>query len=79
MMVCEKCGAGSGDDWSQCRGSCPLPISPHYQPSAALTGDDNGPYWIYEDELPDDYPYDAMFPYSKVDGVRLFPALPDRH
>jgi hypothetical protein len=30
--------------------------------------------WIYEDELPRGYPYDAMFPFSKVDGVRLFPA-----
>lgn len=31
--------------------------------------------WIYEDELPEGYPYDAMYPFSKVDGVRLFPAL----
>ncbi|MFC0809086.1 hypothetical protein ACFHWW_27210 [Ensifer sp. P24N7] len=31
--------------------------------------------WIYEDELPKSYPYDAMFPYSKVDGVRLFPVF----
>ncbi len=29
--------------------------------------------WMYEDEIPDNYPYDAMFPYSKVDGVRMFP------
>lgn len=29
--------------------------------------------WLYEDELPDNYPYEAMFPYSKVDGVRIFP------
>jgi hypothetical protein len=29
--------------------------------------------WIYEDELPNSYPYDAMFPYSKVDFVRMFP------
>lgn len=29
--------------------------------------------WIHEDELPSGYPYEAMFPYSKVDGVRLFP------
>ena len=28
---------------------------------------------IYEDELPDFYPYDLMFPFSWVDGVRLFP------
>lgn len=29
--------------------------------------------WINEDALPDGYPYDVMFPHSKVDGVRLFP------
>ncbi len=29
--------------------------------------------WIHEDELPDGYPYDAMFPFSKVDVVRMFP------
>ncbi len=29
--------------------------------------------WVYEDELPDGYPYDKMFRYSRVDGVRLFP------
>lgn len=27
---CPKCGAESGDDWSQCRGSCPMSGSPHY-------------------------------------------------
>ena len=31
--------------------------------------------WIYEDELSDTYPYDLMYPYSKVDGVRLFPVF----
>ncbi|MCS3433671.1 hypothetical protein [Klebsiella sp. BIGb0407] len=31
--------------------------------------------WIYEDELPDNYPYDAMFPHSKVDVVRMFPVF----
>lgn len=34
--------------------------------------------WVYEDELPEDYPYDAMFPYSIVDVARLFPRLPER-
>lgn len=29
--------------------------------------------WINEDELPESYPYDRMFPYSKVDIVRMFP------
>lgn len=27
---CPKCKAFSGDDWSQCGGSCPLPGTPHY-------------------------------------------------
>lgn len=31
--------------------------------------------WIHEDELPEGYPYDAMFPYSKVDVVRMFPVF----
>ena len=36
--------------------------------------------WIYEDELPLDYPYDEMFPLSKLGhdgrgGVRLFPKV----
>lgn len=29
--------------------------------------------WEYEDQLPPDCDYDAMYPLSKVDGVRLFP------
>ncbi len=29
--------------------------------------------WINEDELPENYPYDAMFPFSRVDVVRMFP------
>jgi len=27
---CPKCGAFSGDDWTQCGGVCPMPGSPHY-------------------------------------------------
>ena len=29
--------------------------------------------WIPEDELSEGYPYDVMFPYSKVDIIRWFP------
>jgi hypothetical protein len=29
--------------------------------------------WINEDELPESYPYAAMFPHSRVDFVRMFP------
>ena len=32
MIQCPKCKAVSGDDWSQCRGLCPMPGSPHYKP-----------------------------------------------
>ena len=32
------------------------------------------PHWHYEDNLPDDYPYDRMFSRSKVIcGIRMFP------
>lgn len=31
--------------------------------------------WIHEDQLPDGYPYEAMFRHSKVDGVRMFPVF----
>lgn len=30
MTTCPKCGADSGNNWSQCKGSCPMPGSPHY-------------------------------------------------
>jgi hypothetical protein len=33
---CLKCGATSGDDWSQCEGSCPIPASPHFDPHCEL-------------------------------------------
>lgn len=36
-MNCQKCGAKSGDDWSQCKGSCPEPASPHYRPHLEMT------------------------------------------
>lgn len=38
-MNCPKCKAISGDDWSQCKGVCPVQGSPHY----------NGVYKLYED------------------------------
>lgn len=31
--------------------------------------------WINEDALPAGYPYDAMYPHSRVDGVRMFPVF----
>ena len=29
--LCSKCGFSSGNDWSQCIGDCPMPMSPHYK------------------------------------------------
>jgi len=29
-MQCPKCHHTSGDDWTQCNGSCPMPDSPHH-------------------------------------------------
>lgn len=34
--VCPKCSATSGGDWSQCRGSCPMPMSPYYDRAKTL-------------------------------------------
>jgi hypothetical protein len=34
-IVCPKCGEESGDDWSQCNLSCPMPMSPHYSKATA--------------------------------------------
>lgn len=31
-MKCPKCNYSSGDDWAQCAGSCPMPMSPYYNP-----------------------------------------------
>jgi len=30
-VKCPKCKAVSGDDWSQCEKSCPVPGSPHFR------------------------------------------------
>jgi len=52
------------------------PLYTHPQPSEKC--DPIG--WINEDEPPSNYPYEAMFTYSKVDGVRLFPIFrPSSH
>jgi len=42
---------------------------PTSAPTTAVVG------WMNEDELPEGYPYDEMFPHSRVDGVRLFPVF----
>ena len=32
VTTCPKCGCESGDDWSSCKGVCPMPASPYYDP-----------------------------------------------
>lgn len=29
-MLCPKCGAQQAGDWSQCKGTCPISFSPHF-------------------------------------------------
>lgn len=58
------------------------PVLPK-QPDGTLTDEGTIPAmpeqkivgWIFEDELPKNYPYDAMFAHSKVDVVRMFPVF----
>jgi hypothetical protein len=33
-LECPKCKRHSGDDWEQCKGSCPVLGSPHYSAKA---------------------------------------------
>lgn len=40
---CPKCKATSGNDWTQCKGDCPMLGSPHYK-RFCLKKDDRGPY-----------------------------------
>lgn len=35
LITCPKCGEVTGNDWTQCGGSCPMPGSPHYNSSAS--------------------------------------------
>lgn len=30
--ACPKCGCHSGDNWRQCKGNCPIEVSPHFNP-----------------------------------------------
>jgi hypothetical protein len=63
---------------------CPkygYPIKVENAPVAAPVSAETLEEWICEDELPRDYPYHEMFPYSKLGpdgkgGVRIFPKVP---
>lgn len=58
--------------WSQQPVDIPR-IVPLYSAPQPLPAEVLG--WIYEDELPQGYPYEAMNVRSRVDGVRLFPVF----
>lgn len=58
--------------WSQQPVDTPR-IVPLYSAPQPLPAEVLG--WIYEDELPQGYPYEAMHVHSRVDGVRLFPVF----
>lgn len=60
-MQCSDYKVSAGQHWLS---TCPQPNTTN-KPLA----------WICEDELPVDYPFDAMYPYSKVDVVRMFPVF----
>jgi hypothetical protein len=44
-MKCPKCRRKSGDDWSQCHGSCPMPGSPFYNAEIVNVQKPFGYYW----------------------------------
>lgn len=46
MSECPKCLQTSGDDWSQCKGKCPIPFSPHYVGPLVYTEPDNSNFHI---------------------------------
>lgn len=54
---------------------CAMEIAREIQDAAAPNGGAEPLGWIHEDELPAGYPYDEMFPCSKVDVVRMFPVF----
>jgi len=35
-LTCIKCGAEKGGNWKQCKGSCPIPSSPHFDPNVGI-------------------------------------------
>jgi len=36
FLTCPKCSQSSGNDWSQCGRSCPMPHSPYYRPESPM-------------------------------------------
>lgn len=72
QAVAEKLAINKQREWpAPCDGEPREHIrgeSNNAQPSESLA-------WINEDELPANYPYDAMYPHSRVDVVRMFPVF----
>lgn len=82
----EKAGAMDGWDgnpsyadkshsewWDSMIAAAPIPQQPAAEGAKSAPLEIVG--WVHEDQLPEGYPYDVMFPHSKVDGVRMFPVF----
>jgi hypothetical protein len=39
-LTCPKCHYTSGDNWAQCDGDCPMPMSPHFRAPLNQNTDD---------------------------------------
>jgi uncharacterized protein (UPF0264 family) len=54
-VKCPKCKASSGDDWTQCGGVCPMPMSPYYKSNQEVAmkytkiKDEKYTYYVRED------------------------------
>jgi hypothetical protein len=59
-IQCSKCKAISGDDWSQCEGSCPIPMSPHYNAEIYMSNLSDRHKAVLE-KLSDPKEFDALF------------------
>lgn len=72
-ISCPKCGAISGDDWSQCGDGCPMPGSPVHSPEMASLFDakmpaEPDPSWP-PDMQPTGHAYLAWRPVDHEDGT----------
>lgn len=59
--TCPKCDAESGDDWSQCEGSCPMEMSPHYDSDIILGVNDDTDIISVETTTELGWLYDQIF------------------
>src|ERR1700722_6050552 len=62
-ITCPKCGTDDPGDWSQCKGSCPMPESPHFKQKA-----NNSPFPI---NLPPD-PWGTWKKFNVSESSKVF-------